>query len=253
MQAHSEVGTLHKLRVVIRCQPHCCDVDETFPDLGVSQIEDFEVVILLRTLACDHNLHAGEFEGFGDLLQLGHLFMKLVQGCHQKHEIFIGGIRSGAQDEHWAIFSVLNFLSRRIQLGEKGLVQAFTNQPSPQEQVMSLFYAHDVAEFIGCFIIQHVWCMSPFSIDLHLVNKVDLHGAADAQVHIPEPPKEHLIDLPDEYEHLAHAVHTHNRVAIVMPVNDNGAAVESQGFEKGQDEEQGDAGGVLHQDVVVGL
>ena len=38
-----------------------------------------------------------------------------------------------------------------------------------------------------------------------------------------------------------------------MPVNDNSAAVESQGFEKGKDEEKGDTGGVLHQDVVVGL
>ena len=118
---------------------------------------------------------------------------------------------------------------------------------------MPLFYAYDIAEFIGCFIVQHVWCMSTISIDLHLVHKVDLHGAADAQVHVTKPPKVHLIDLPDEYEHLADSVHTHNRVAIVMPVYDNGAAVESQGLEKGQDEEQGDTWGVLHQDVVVGL
>ena len=78
MQAHSEVGTLNKFRVVICCQPHSCDVDESFPDLGVPLIKDFEVVIFLWTLTCDQNLHAGEFEGLGDLLQLGHLFMKLV-------------------------------------------------------------------------------------------------------------------------------------------------------------------------------
>lgn len=139
MQAHSEVGTLHKLRVVIRCQPHCCDVDESFPDLAVPLIEDFEVVILLRALTGDHNLHAGEFEGLGDLLQLCHFFMKLIQGCHQKHEIFVGGVRSGAQDEHWAILSILNSLGGRTKLGEKGLVYALTNQPSPLEQGMSLF------------------------------------------------------------------------------------------------------------------
>ena len=127
MQAHSEVGALHKLRVVICCQPHCCNVDESFPDLGVPLIEDFKVVIFLRALTGDHNLHEWEIEGLGDLLQLGHLFMKLIQGCHQKHEIFIGGVRSGAQDEHWAILAILNFLSRRIKLGEKGLVYALTN------------------------------------------------------------------------------------------------------------------------------
>jgi hypothetical protein len=75
VQTHSEVGTLHKLRVVICCQPHCCNVDQSFPDLAVPLIEDFEIVILLWTLTGDQNLHAGEFEGLGDLLQLGHLFM----------------------------------------------------------------------------------------------------------------------------------------------------------------------------------
>ena len=83
MQAHSKIGTLHELRVVICCQPHCCDVDESIPDLGVPLIEYFKVVILLRPLTCDHNLHAGEFEGLRDLLQLVHFFMKLIQSCYQ--------------------------------------------------------------------------------------------------------------------------------------------------------------------------
>ena len=118
MQANSEVGTLHELRVVICRQPNCCYVDEPFPDLGVPLIEDFEVVILLWTLTGDHNLHAGEFEGVGDLLQLGHFFMQLVQSCDQKHEVFIWGVRSRAQDKHWAILPVLYSLVGWIKLGE---------------------------------------------------------------------------------------------------------------------------------------
>lgn len=118
---------------------------------------------------------------------------------------------------------------------------------------MSLFYAHDIAELIGCFIVQHIWRMTPISIDAHLVDQVDLHGAADAQVHVSEPPKEHLINLTDKHEHLADSVHAHNRVAIVMPVDDEGAAVESEGLEEGKDEEKGHAGRVLHKDVVVGF
>ena len=118
---------------------------------------------------------------------------------------------------------------------------------------MPLLYAHDIAELIGCFIVQHIWRMSPISIDAHLVDKVDLHGAADAQVDVAVPPKEHLIHLPDKHEHLADTVHAHNRVPIVMPVNYYCAAVESEGLEEGQDEEQGHAGRILHQDVVVGL
>lgn len=94
MQAHSEVGALHKFRVVICRQPHCCYVDESFPDLGIPLIENFEIVILLWSLPGHHNLHAGELEGIGYLLQLGHFFMQLVQSCDQKHEIFIWGVRS---------------------------------------------------------------------------------------------------------------------------------------------------------------
>ena len=61
--------------------------------------------------------------------------------------------------------------------------------------------------------------MTPISIDAHFVDKVNLHGAADAQVHVAVPPIEHLIYLPDKHEHLTDTVHAHNRVAIVMPVN----------------------------------
>lgn len=63
----------------------------------------------------------------------------------------------------------------------------------------------------------------------------------------------HLVELGKEYKSLIDSIHSHNRVAVVVPVNDDLGTIESESFQGHKDEEDWNTWRVLHKDVIVML
>jgi hypothetical protein len=67
-----------------------------------------------------------------------------------------------------------------------------------------------------------------FAIYAHLINQIDLHCLADTQMMISPLAKPHLIYFANKYQSLVDPVDPHNRVPVVMPVNNDLTFVYSQ-------------------------
>ena len=91
--------------------------------------------------------------------------------------------------------------------------------------LLSIVY---LLEFLGCFIVENMRSVK----DSKLIYQIHLHSLGHAQMVVSGTLTQlGLIYFAKHYQCLIHSVHLHDRVAIVMPVDDDLLPIETCHFQ----------------------